>query len=172
MKNLKTLLFMLISTCSIHAQYKMEEGQKASKPTNQWKFELSNKSKNSITVSAYHQHGNQKIPILDSEHIIPPKSKLRIANLKNKRWDTILNLSYTKNNKEKHLTITFPAAGEDKQILVKFENDLIMPQLGTLAGAGGKTTSGIVISNNIQESEIMGNDQELIREKIVDNLFN
>ncbi|BDC34350.1 hypothetical protein Noda2021_03080 [Candidatus Dependentiae bacterium Noda2021] len=166
MNNLKALLLILMATGYAQAQYKMEEGPKASKPTDQWKFELSNKSKHSITLSAYHQHGKEKNYILQVGHIIEPKGKLRIANLKNKRWDTILNLAYTKNNKEKNVTITIPAVGQDKQLLIKFENDLLMPQLGTLAGAGAKQRQVFPSPITLQNQKLRVMIKNLLKRKL------
>ncbi|MFZ5954114.1 MAG: hypothetical protein ACOYT8_03390 [Candidatus Dependentiae bacterium] len=173
MKNLTIFIILLFSTVAIQCQYKIEQGPKASKPYDQWQFELSNKSKAPITIQVYRAYGEtdeHKKILTDYEYTIEPKGKLRIANINNKRFDIVLLLSYLGNKKEKNLTIRFPAQRIEKRILVKFDGERVVPQIGKAAGVAGETESGIPLTNNIGEKEIIGNKPVDVTQ-IIDNIF-
>jgi hypothetical protein len=148
---------------------KTEIGPNASTPVDQWRFELSNKSNLPITVSVLRQYDSHNESLVD-ETALKPKDKLRIQSLNNILFDIILKIAYPlKNNTNnmKNIVITIPATGIDKQILIKFLDGVIMPQIGTWSGLSGKTESGIAIVNNVTEKDIVGNKKI----DVVDHIF-
>lgn len=174
MKNVYVACVVLFQMCSANAMLRTEIGPKATKPSEQWRFELSNKSELPIRVTLSRSYDSHIDNIVAQDTELKPKDKMRIKSLNNKLFDIVLTITYPdKNNmnNEKKLDITIPASRADKQILIKFYNEAVVPQIGTFSGLSGTTESGIKIENNVTEHDIVGNKKVNIDDVIEQALF-